>query len=107
MLSFLIMSICYLVLAGVMIWMIAPYILQISDERILIYFVALSAIGITAILVAIHFLVDWIVALIMQFRFHDLFSMQTAVLLFFAYSGMRIMGIDLENGQYFKIAGKK
>jgi hypothetical protein len=100
MLSFLVLSVCYLTLAGVMIVMISPYILRISDERILIYSAALSTIGIAAILVGIHFFVEWITGVMMGFRFHDLFSLQTAVILFYAYTGIRIMGFDMKEEKF-------
>jgi hypothetical protein len=100
MLSFLISTVCYLGLAWAMVVVIAPYILRLSAERVLVYASIVTAIGIIATLVAIHFLVEFIVTWFIGFHFSDLFFLQTIVFLFFAYSGMRIMSIDLENGQY-------
>jgi hypothetical protein len=51
-------------------------------------------------LVGIHFFVEWITGVMMGFRFHDLFSLQTAVILFYAYTGIRIMGFDMKEEKF-------
>jgi hypothetical protein len=48
----------YLLLAVVMAVSVAPYILRMSDPRVLLFSSIIAAIGIISALVAIHFLVD-------------------------------------------------
>jgi hypothetical protein len=66
----------------------------------MIYSAAMSAMGIALVLVGIHFFVEWITGVMMGFRFHDLCSLQTAVILFYAYVGMRIMGFDMKEEKF-------
>jgi hypothetical protein len=91
MLGILISTVSYLGLAWAMVVVIAPYILRFSDERVLVYASIVTAIGIIATLVAIHFLVEFIVTWFIGFYFSDLFSMKTVVVFIFGYFILKTM----------------
>lgn len=90
MLSFL-TFVVYFILAVVMAVGVAPYILRTSDQRALLYSSIIAAIGIIAALVAIHFLVEFIVTWFIGFYFSDLFSMKTVVVFIFGYFIVKTM----------------
>lgn len=90
MLSFLIFVV-YFVLAVVMAVSVAPYVLRTSDQRVLLYSSIVMAIGIISALVAIHFLVEFIVTWFIGFYFSDLFSMKTVVVFIFGYFIVKTM----------------
>jgi hypothetical protein len=100
MLSFLISTVCYLGLAWAMVVVIAPYILRFGDERVLVYASIVTAIGIIATLVAIHFLVGFIVTWFIGFNFPDLFSIQTSIVLFFGYMAIKVMNMPMGNEKF-------
>ncbi len=90
MLSFLTFVI-YLLLAVVMAVSVAPYILRMSDPRVLLFSSIIAAIGIISALVAIHFLVEFFVTWFIGFYFSDLFSMKTVVVFIFGYFIVKTM----------------
>lgn len=99
MLSFLIFVV-YFVLAVVMAVSVAPYVLRTSDQRVLLYSSIVMAIGIIAALVAINFLVEFIVTWFIGFHFSDLFSMKTVVAFIFGFFIVKTMNIPVGKSNF-------
>lgn len=99
MLSFL-TFVVYFVLAVVMAIEIIPYSLRADNQRALLFSSGVTAIGIIAALVAIHFLVEFILDLFIGFHFSHLFSMKTVVALFFCYMAINVMRIPMTHRKF-------
>lgn len=99
MLSFL-TFVVYFILAAVMAMEVVPYSLRADNQRVLLFSSVVTAIGIIAALVAIHFLVEFVVNWFVGFHFSHLLSMKTVVVLVFGYMAINVMRIPMTHRKF-------